>query len=293
VRWRDLSLVARVQMQCLLLVTPLAALVKPAVPRPSDLYSRRAGIISNAASHEHSLAAAARAVRDVEGVFARCTPDGSIEFHRTLATSQPSPSVDTSAQDVHTGSDAMWREWQKDQFARRLAKENADNEQEDAASQAASAAASAASAASAMAALAAVMTDTRRQKLQERLLPAEEVAEKLAEDESVVLIDLRAPGEIAAEIPGTESHPLGALLEGLASTPPFGGEWPASGMGYFPVRAERTPILMCADGEQSLVALDVLVSRYAHVYAVEGGVPAWEAVGQQSRESRDGGPVEL
>ena len=39
----------------------------------------------------------------------------------------------------------------------------------------------------------------------------------------------------------------------------------------------RAKLLVCTDGERSLVALDVLDGKYEKVYAVDGGVAAWDA----------------
>ena len=133
------------------------------------------------------------------------------------------------------------------------------------------------SAASARASLAAVMTDTRRKKLQQRLLPPQAVYELLqSPEESATLVDMRTFSEQKAgtALIGAVTYPLDDLLEGLEDTPPPGDEWPTPGMQYFAVPSTQTVILACEDGETSLVALDVLYSRYDRIHAIKGGAKA-------------------
>jgi len=100
----------------------------------------------------------------------------------------------------------------------------------------------------------------------------------LVAEPNVVVVDVDTDICTAAWDCASRVHaPLEGLVEGLTNTPPFGSQWPSKGMKYFPISAESTLLLVCTDGERSLVALDVLDGKYEKVYAVDGGVAAWDA----------------
>ena len=204
-------------------------------------------------SLEGRMASAARVVSQVSGVVARVLADGTIEFAREQSSLLPPltpprqpPSRPAAAVPPPEAPSIK------------------------------------SSAANARAALAAVMTDTRRKKLQERELSPQQACELLqSPGENATLVDVRTLAEqrVGTSLVGAESFPLDDLLEGLADTPPIGGNWPKSGMKYFAVPRTQSVVLVCEDGEKALIALDVLYSRYDRVHCIAGGAKACEAAG--------------
>ena len=81
-------------------------------------------------------------------------------------------------------------------------------------------------------------------------------------------------GRAGTSLIGAVTCPLDDLLQGLKDAPPVGDEWPDAGMEYFAVPSAQTVVLACEDGEASLLALDVLYSRYERVHVIEGGAKA-------------------
>ena len=238
---------------------------RSSVVAPRQLLMR----LADDSSLEGRMAAAARVVSEVSGVVARVLNDGTIEFAREQSASrdQSSPKVLPSL-------------GQPQQQPRPAAVPPPAVPPPTVPPQQAPSIKS--SAANARAALAAVMTDTRRKKLQERMLSPESVSELLqSPDENATLVDVRTltDQEAGTSLVGAETFPLDGLLEGLADTPPFGGGWPKSGMKYFAVPKSKVVILACEDGEKSLIALDVLYSRYERIHCIEGGAKACKSAG--------------
>jgi rhodanese-related sulfurtransferase len=80
-----------------------------------------------------------------------------------------------------------------------------------------------------------------------------------------VVIDVREPGEYrAGHVPAAVLIPLGRLAEKLAEVPTEG-----------PVH------VICASGNRSLHATDVLRSHGVEAYSVAGGTSAWQRSGRE------------
>jgi glyoxylase-like metal-dependent hydrolase (beta-lactamase superfamily II)/rhodanese-related sulfurtransferase len=94
-------------------------------------------------------------------------------------------------------------------------------------------------------------------------LTATDVADWLAEDPELQILDVRNPGEVAdsGTLPGARQVPLARLLDGIDELDP-----------------ERPVVVYCAGGYRSSIAASLLRSRgFEHVADIIGGYGAWAA----------------
>ncbi|MGB6057922.1 MAG: MBL fold metallo-hydrolase [Microthrixaceae bacterium] len=99
-------------------------------------------------------------------------------------------------------------------------------------------------------------------------LPAVEVAQWVADDPSVQLLDVRNPSEIEAEgsIPGSENIPLPQLLDHLDG-----------------LDRTRTVVVYCAGGYRSAIAASTLKAHgFGRVADIIGGYGAWRTATQEA-----------
>ncbi len=89
---------------------------------------------------------------------------------------------------------------------------------------------------------------------------AEELEQRLASGESLVLLDVRQPGEYAeAHLPGSILIPLPDLAQRIGELP-----------------KDRPIVAMCRSGNRSKVAVSLLQrAGVADVYNLEGGILDW------------------
>jgi rhodanese-related sulfurtransferase len=94
-------------------------------------------------------------------------------------------------------------------------------------------------------------------------LTAADVADWLAEDPDLQILDVRNPGEVAdtGTLPGARQLPLARLLDGIDELDPV-----------------RPVVVYCAGGYRSSIAASLLRSRgFDHVADLIGGYGAWAA----------------
>ena len=96
-----------------------------------------------------------------------------------------------------------------------------------------------------------------------RITPAE-AADVLASSNPPIVVDIRAPKELAkGRIGGSLNLPLNHLRERLDELPP-----------------DRRVLVHCAGGYRSSIAAGLMQQRGLDVLELAGGMAAWEAAGQ-------------